>query len=284
MTARYQWENQQNHGERAMSGRDFAGSVIVVTGASTGLGRAIAVETAGRGAQAVIINYANSAAEADETARMVIEAGAEAVLVRADVGQDEGCKTIVEAAARFGKIDALFNNAGITKFAPDHSDLDAVSMDDFLRLYQVNVAGAFMMIRAARSLLEAGPRAGSVVNTSSIAAVTGIGSSVPYAASKGALTTMTLSLARALAPKIRVNAVCPGFIDTPWFEKGIPAQTVERMRQGVAASTPLKAASTAEDIAGAAVFFASPAARHVTGETLLVDAGTHLGMASLSMR
>ena len=82
-----------------MSGRDFAGSVIVVTGASTGLGRAIAVETAGRGAQAVIINYANSAAEADETARMVIEAGAEAVLVKADVGQDEGCKTIVEAAA-----------------------------------------------------------------------------------------------------------------------------------------------------------------------------------------
>ena len=155
-----------------MSGRDFAGSVIVVTGASTGLGRAIAVETAGRGAQAVIINYANSAAEADETARMVIEAGAEAVLVKADVGQDEGCKTIVEAAARFGKIDALFNNAGITKFAPDHSDLDAVSMDDFLRLYQVNVVGAFMMIRAARSLLEAGPRAGAVVNTSSIAAVT----------------------------------------------------------------------------------------------------------------
>lgn len=267
-----------------MSGQDFAGSVIVVTGASTGLGRAIAVETAGRGAQAVIINYVNSAAEADETARLVIDAGAEAILVRADVGQEEGCKTIVEAAARFGKIDALFNNAGITKFAPDHSDLDAVSMDDFLRLYQVNVVGAFMMIRAARSLLEAGPRAGSVVNTSSIAAVTGIGSSVPYAASKGALTTMTLSLARALAPKIRVNAVCPGFIDTPWFEKGIPAQTVERMRQGVAASTPLKAASTAEDIAGAAVFFASPAARHVTGETLLVDAGTHLGMASLSMR
>ena len=267
-----------------MSGQDFAGSVIVVTGASTGLGRAIAVETAGRGAQAVIINYANSAAEADETARMVIEAGAEAILVKADVGQDEGCQTIVEAAARFGKIDALFNNAGITKFAPDHSDLDAVSADDFLRLYQVNVVGAFMMIRAARSLLEAGPHAGSVVNTSSIAAVTGIGSSVPYAASKGALTTMTLSLARALAPKIRVNAVCPGFIDTPWFEKGIPAQTVERMRQGVAASTPLKAASTAEDIAGAAVFFASPAARHVTGETLLVDAGTHLGMASLSMR
>jgi len=144
------------------------------------------------------------------------------------------------------------------------------------------VVGGLRMIGAGWSVLEGGRRAGWLVTTSSTAAVTGIGSSVPYDASKGALTTMTLSLARALAPKSRVNAVCPGFIDTPWFEKGIPAQTVERMRQGVAASTPLKAASTAEDIAGAAVFFASPAARHVTGETLQVEAGTHLGMASLN--
>jgi NAD(P)-dependent dehydrogenase (short-subunit alcohol dehydrogenase family) len=123
-----------------------------------------------------------------------------------------------------------------------------------------------------------------VVNTSSIAGVAGIGSSVPYAASKGAMNTLTLSLARALAPKIRVNAVCPGFIDTPWFGKSMPDDTVDRMRQGVIRSTPLQAASTAEDIAASTVFLASPASRHVTGETLLVDAGTHLGFASLSMR
>jgi NAD(P)-dependent dehydrogenase (short-subunit alcohol dehydrogenase family) len=98
------------------------------------------------------------------------------------------------------------------------------------------------------------------------------------------MTTMTLSLARALAPKIRVNAVCPGFIDTPWFGKSMPDDTVDRMRQGVIRSTPLQAASTAEDIAASTVFLASPASRHVTGETLLVDAGTHLGFASLSMR
>jgi NAD(P)-dependent dehydrogenase (short-subunit alcohol dehydrogenase family) len=96
--------------------------------------------------------------------------------------------------------------------------------------------------------------------------------------------TMTLSLARALAPKIRVNAVCPGFIDTPWFGRGMSEGQIDRMRQGVAASMPLKAASTAEDIAGAAVFLASPASRHITGETLLVDAGLHLGYAPLSMR
>jgi NAD(P)-dependent dehydrogenase (short-subunit alcohol dehydrogenase family) len=112
----------------------------------------------------------------------------------------------------------------------------------------------------------------------------GIGSSVPYAASKGAMNTMTLSLARALAPKIRVNAVCPGFIDTPWFERSVGAQGLERMRQSVAERTPLKVASTAEDIAGPAVFLASPASAHITGEMIIVDAGSHLGQAPLTMR
>jgi len=264
--------------------KDFEGGVVVVTGASTGLGRAIAVETADRGARAVVVNYARSASEAEETAGLVQARGAEAVLCQADVGDDEGCRKIAAAAAPFGRIDALFNNAGVTKFAQKHADLDAVNAEDFLRLYQVNVVGAFQMVRAARSLLEAAPAPGAVVNTSSIAGVTGIGSSVPYAASKGALTTMTLSLARALAPKIRVNAICPGFIDTVWFEKSMTPEALERLRQGVAASVPLGVASKAEDIAGAAVFLASPASRHITGETLLVDAGTHLGFASLSMR
>jgi NAD(P)-dependent dehydrogenase (short-subunit alcohol dehydrogenase family) len=267
---------------------DFDGFIVLVTGASTGLGRAVAVETARRGARAVVVNYASSAAEAEETARLVRAEGAEAVVVQGDVAADADCRRIADAALPYGRIDALFNNAGTTKFASNHADLDAVSGDDFLRLYAVNVVGAFQMVRAARGLLEAGDRpnglSAAVVNTSSIAGVTGIGSSVPYAASKGALTTMTLSLARALAPKIRVNAVCPGFIDTPWFGKSMPEASLERLRKGVEASTPLKVVSTAEDIAAATVFFASPASRHVTGETLLVDAGTHLGFASLSMR
>ena len=267
-----------------MSGNDFSGWTVVVTGASTGLGRAIAVETASRGAALVVVNYARSADEAQETARQVEAAGAKAVLVQGDVGNDDDCRRIAEAAAPSGRIDALFNNAGMTKFAPNHGDLDAVNAEDFLELYRVNVVGSFQMVRACRALLESAPQPGAVVMTSSIAAVTGIGSSVPYAASKGAMTTMTLSLARGLAPKIRVNAICPGFIDTPWFGKGMPAQTVERIKQGTIASTPLQTASTAEDIAGAAVFLASPASRHVTGETLLVDAGTHLGFASLSLR
>jgi NAD(P)-dependent dehydrogenase (short-subunit alcohol dehydrogenase family) len=267
-----------------MAGNDFENWVVVVTGASTGLGRAIAVETAQRGAAAVVINYASSEAEAQETARLVAEHGAKAVVVQGDVARDDDCQRIVAAAAALGRIDVLFNNAGVTKFASDHADLDAVTGDDFLRLYGVNVIGPYQMVRAARSLLEAAPQPGAVVNTASVAGVMGIGSSVPYAASKGALITMTLSLARALAPKIRVNAICPGYIDTPWFGRAMPADRLERLRAGVAASTPLKVVSAAEDIAGAAVFLASPAARHITGEALLVDAGSHLGYAPLGMR
>ncbi|HEY8572520.1 SDR family NAD(P)-dependent oxidoreductase [Phenylobacterium sp.] len=262
-----------------MAGRDFEGMVVVVTGASTGLGRSIAVQTAEQGAQAVVVNYARSVDEAQETARQVEAHGAKAVLAPGDVAIDDDCRRIAAAAEPFGRIDALFNNAGTTTFAA-HGDMDAVSADDFLRLYAVNVVGAFQMVRACRALLEAGERPGAVVNTASIAGVTGIGSSVPYAASKGALTTMTLSLARALAPRIRVNAVCPGFIDTPWFGKGLGEQGADRVRANAAASTPLKVASGPDDIAAATIFLASPASRHVTGETLLVDAGSHLGYAA----
>ena len=261
----------------------FQDFVVVVTGASTGLGRAIAVETARQGASTVVINYARSQGEAEETARLVEAEGARAVLVQGDVAADDDCRRIAAAAQPFGRIDALFNNAGVTRFA-SHADLDAVSAQDFLDLYAVNVIGAYQMVRACRALLEAAPQPGAVVNTASIAGVTGIGSSIPYAASKGALTTMTLSLARALAPRIRVNAVCPGFIDTPWFGKGMTEAAVDRLRANAAASTPLKAASTPDDIAAATVFLASRASRHVTGETLLVDAGHHLGFAPLVAR
>lgn len=266
-----------------MAQGDYQDFVVVVTGASTGLGRAVAVEVASRGAKAIVINYARNHDDAEETARLCQAHGAETVLVQGDVAKDEDCKKIAAAAEPYGRVDALFNNAGVTKFA-SHGDLDLVSAQDFLDLYSVNVIGAYQMVRACRALLESAPRPGAVVMTASIAGVTGIGSSIPYAASKGALNTMTLSLARALAPKIRVNSICPGFIDTPWFGKGLGEAAADKVRANAAASTPLKAASTPEDIAASAVFLASPASRHVTGETLLVDAGTHLGFAPLVAR
>jgi NAD(P)-dependent dehydrogenase (short-subunit alcohol dehydrogenase family) len=263
--------------------RDFDGKIVLVTGASTGLGAALAVGAATRGAKAVIINYAKSQAEAEATAEAVRAAGAEAVLAQGDVSDDAACRAIAEKANPYGRIDALANNAGVTKFAPAHGDLDALSREDFERIFAINVIAPFQMLRAARPLLEAADRA-SVLMISSIAGVTGIGSSVAYASSKGALNTMTLSLARVLGPKIRINALCPGFIDTPWHEKGMGAGYADRVREATIKMTPLQAASTAEDVADAGLFFLSDASRHVTGETLLVDAGLHLGFASLSQR
>jgi len=263
--------------------RDFADKVVLITGSATGLGAAIAIGAAKRGAKAIILNCTKSLKEAGETADAVRSAGSEATIVQGDVGEDADCRKIAEAASRYGKIDALVNNAGITKHVPNHADLDGLSKDDFLRLYAINTVGPFQMIRACRPLLEKAGAA-SVLMTSSIAGVTGIGSSVAYAASKGALNTMTLSLARVLGPKIRVNAICPGYIDTRWFTDAFGEQVTAGIRESIAKTTPLKAASKAEDIADPALFLISDAARHITGETLLVDAGLHLGYAVLAAR
>lgn len=268
---------------------DFDGKIVLVTGGGTGLGAALALGAARRGAKAVIVNYRSSAAEAEAVADQIRAAGAEPVLVQGDVADDAACRAIAEKAGPYGRLDALANNAGTTKFAVDHADLDALSRADFESLFAVNAIAPFQMLRAARPYLEAAASAGpkrsaAVLMVSSIAAVTGIGSSVAYAASKGALNTMTLSLARVLGPNIRVNALCPGFIDTRWHEAGLNPQVVDAMRQSIEAMTPLRAASTADDIADAGLFFLSDASRHVTGETLLVDAGLHLGFASFSQR
>jgi len=258
----------------------FDGLRVLVTGASTGLGRAIAVACAREGAQSVILNYANSKSEAEETARLAQAHGAEAHLAQGDVAKDEDCKNLAGVAAAHGGLDVLFNNAGITTFCA-HDNLAGVNADDFLRLYHVNVVGAFQMIRACQSMLESGAQPGAVVNSASIAGIAGIGSSVPYSASKAALINMTFSLARALAPKIRVNAICPGFIDTPWFGKALPGVIVDHIRASTAATTPLQVASTAEDIADSAIFLGGRHSRHITGETLLVDAGMHLTLTPI---
>lgn len=258
----------------------FDGLRVLVTGASTGLGRAIAVACAREGAASVVVNYAGAKDAAEETAALVRAQGAQAEVVQADVAQDADCRRLAAAAGALGGLDVLFNNAGITTFA-SHANLDGVSGEDFLRLYQVNVVGAYQMIRACEALLAANATPGAVVNSASIAGVAGIGSSVPYAASKAALINMTYSLARALAPKIRVNAVCPGYIDTPWFGKQLPGAFVDHLRAQTIETTPLRVASTAEDIADSAIFLGGRHSRHVTGETLLVDAGMHLTLTPI---
>lgn len=269
-----------------MSG--FEGKTAIITGSATGLGAAIAGKLAAGGAR-LVLNYTRSRAECEATAALCAEAGAPEVrVVQGDVSDDGACRALAEAAADWGQVDILVNNAGITRHAPNHADMDALTPEDFQRLYAVNTVGPFLMVRAARALLQAAHaasgRAASVLMVSSIAGVTGIGSSVAYAATKGALNTMTLSLARALAPAIRVNAICPGFIDTRWFPDAYGAETTDRIRANVREQTPLKVASGPDDIADAALFFLSDASRHVTGETLLVDAGHHLGFAPLAAR
>lgn len=267
---------------------DLDGRKAIITGSATGLGRSMAIKLAERGVD-VAINYSRSATEAEETADLCRKAGSGDIkCVQADIGTPEGCKALANAAGDWGHLDILINNAGITRRATNHADLNALSMDDFMDIYAVNVAGAFLMVQACEPLLRAAHaqsgRSSAVLNTSSIAGVTGIGSSVAYAASKGALNTLTLSLARALAPAIRVNAICPGYIDTRWFSDHMEEEKYLALRSAVEKATPLQAASTPEDIADAALFFVSDAARHVTGETLLADAGTHLGYAPLTAR
>ena len=231
---------------------------------------------AARGSR-VALSYTRSVEEAERTAAKCRDLGVDAIAVMADAGDDAACRGLAAAAlARWGRIDVLVNNAGKTKFVPA-ADLDGLSADDFFDMYRVNVVGAFQMIRACAPAMRA-QGFGAVVNVSSIAGVNGIGSSVAYAASKGALNTMTLTLARALAPAIRVNAVCPGFIDTRWFSDALGEETAQNLAASQAAGTPLKRAGTAEDIAKAVLFLADEGSEHMTGVTLLSDAGLHLGM------
>ena len=254
------------------------GLYAIVTGSASGLGAATAALLA-KGSGKIVVNYCYSKKEAEETADICRKAGAEVVVVQGDVSRDEDCKKIAAAAGGWGRLDILVNNAGTTKHVPHH-DLDGLSAEDFQRIYAVNTIGPFQMIRAARSLLEAGAkangRASAVVNVSSVAGISGGGSSVAYAASKGALNTMTQSLARALAPLIRVNTVCPGYIDTPWFTKGRGEAGAKQVRDSVIARVPLKSASTAEDIAQLVCFLALPQSGQMTGEFVRMDAGLHL--------
>jgi len=254
------------------------GFCAIVTGASSGLGAACALRLAQAGAR-LVVNYASNAAGAEATATACRAAGAEAVTVQGDVSRDEDCRRIVAAAAPWGRLDALINNAGTTRHVA-HTKLDALTAEDFQRLFAVNSIGPYQMIRAARPLLDAGARASgraaAVVNVSSVAGMTGVGSSVAYVASKGALNAMTLALARALAPAIRVNAVCPGYMDTSWFEKGRGAARAAQVREAVKAKVPLQVASQAEDVAELVCFLATARSGHMTGELVRMDAGLHL--------
>ncbi len=265
-----------------MEHTDLKGKVAIVTGAGTGIGAATAVGLARRGAN-VIVNYARSA----EAAAKVVEAargfGVEARAVQGDVSQDDDCKRLAaETLAAFGRIDILVNNAGTTKFV-QHSNLDGLTAEDFQTIYAVNVIGPYQMTRACVPALKASGQ-GSIVNISSIAGVAGVGSSIAYTASKGALNTMTLSLARALAPEIRVNAVCPGYVATEWFSKRFGDKTADQIKDNQTRENLLPVIADGEEIAKTVLFFCSPDSANITGEFLLTDSGMHLAVMAGARR
>lgn len=242
--------------------------VAIVTGSSSGIGAATAHELSRRG-WSVVVNYSKSADQAHDVAAQCREA----IVVQADVGQDTECRRLAQAALdRWGRIDALVNNAGATKFVP-HPKLDDLTDEDFLRIYRVNVVAAFQMTRACAPALK--ESRGAVVNVSSLAAFLGTGSSIAYAASKGALNTLTLSLARVLGPEVRVNAVQPGVVDTPWMSAGYGAERFRELSARYAANAPLKSTCSPEDVAET-ICWLLEGGKMITGETIFVDAGFHL--------
>lgn len=257
---------------------DIEGGVAIVTGASSGVGAACARQMAEKGCN-VVINYAHNEAGAKATEAACKAFDVETIVMRADVAEDAECRALAQAAEeKWGRIDALVNNAGTTKFCA-HDDLEGLNKQDFLDIYSVNTIGAFQMTRAVQPIMQRAGK-GSIVNVASIAAVTGVGSSIAYAASKGALVTMTLSLARALGSEIRVNAVCPGFIQGEWLKEGLGEEAYEKMRAALERAAPLGVTATADTVSEAILYFIT-GADIITGETLILDGGAHLGATPL---
>jgi ketoreductase RED2 len=235
------------------------GKVAVVTGSSSGIGEAVARSLARAGAS-VVVNSARSVAEGQKVADSLPQAS----YVQADVADDRACEALVAATlAEFGRLDILVNNAGTTQVIP-HADLDAATDEIWQRIFDVNVLGTWHMTRASVPALRA-TGDGAVVNVTSVAGQRPSGSSIPYAVSKAGVNHMTLLLAKVLGPQIRVNAVAPGLVETPWTSGW------DEIRETVAAQAPLQRVAVPEDIAEAVMGLVL--ARFVTGQVLTVDGG-----------
>ncbi|MFE4636263.1 SDR family NAD(P)-dependent oxidoreductase [Streptomyces sp. NPDC056773] len=244
--------------------------VALITGSSSGIGAAIARRLAAAGIR-VVLNSARS-----ESAGKALAAELpDAVYVRGDVADAEDARRIVRTAIEtYGRLDILVNNAGVTRFIP-LGDLDAADADAWREIFEVNVVGTWQMITAATPHLRdsaTNGSPGSIVNISSVSATRALGSSIPYAVSKAAVNHMTRLLASQLGPAVRVNAIAPGLIDTPWYEG--EDQVWESSREWITENTPLRRVGTPEDVAEAALYLADAA--YTTGDVLTVDGGRHV--------
>lgn len=245
------------------------GKAAIVTGAGTGVGAATARALAKQGC-AVLANYSRSKDGAEETAAAAAAHGVKSLAFRADVSDDADCRAMVEAAVgAFGRLDVLVNNAGTTTFIP-HADLEKVDAAAWQSIMAVNVAGPFQCARAAKAAMETSD-GGDVVNVSSVAGLVGTGSSIPYCASKAALNNLTVTLARVLAPTIRVNAVAPGFIDGSWLQEGL-GEAFDTIKSHITSRAALGKVCTPEDVSDAILSLIT-GSDLVTGHVLPVEGG-----------
>jgi 3-oxoacyl-[acyl-carrier protein] reductase len=248
-----------------MAGK-LAGKVALVTGASKGIGAAIAKHLAAQGA-AVVVNYASSKPGADRVVAEITAAGGKALAVQANVAKEADVRRLfVETQKAFGRLDILINNAGIYEFSP----LDAVTEDHFRKQFDLNVLGLILASREAARLF--GAEGGSIVNISSLAGPAPVPNASVYSATKAAVDAVTKSLAKELGPrKIRVNSINPGMVVT----EGLQAAGIQEsdFRKLIEAQTPLGRIGQVDDIAPAAVFFSSPDSAWITGETLVIAGG-----------
>lgn len=250
--------------------------VCLVTGAATGIGAATAARFAREGWAVAINNFDDSTrAAAEDVAQYCRAVGGEAQVIDADVGSDADCRRLVDTVARqWGRLDALVNSAGTTRVIPHH-DLEAIDAAEFERIYRVNLIGMFQMTRAATTLLRessSAARTSSVVNISSLASLNGTGSSIAYAASKGAVNALTLSLARNLAPHVRVNALAPGMVDDGLLRRVLGDDAYAGVLAGMRANSPLQRVSQPAEIADLA-WFVSAFAPAMTGQVLAIENG-----------
>ncbi|WP_154991939.1 SDR family NAD(P)-dependent oxidoreductase [Priestia megaterium] len=245
---------------------DFKNKVFIITGGGTGVGKATALKLADMGAK-LVINYRNSEKEAKKAVEEISEKGSMAFAFKANVAnENEVNEMIHQTITQFGRLDGLVNNASITAQIPMH-DLESATDDVWDSLYDVNVKGMFHCVKAAVPHMKK-QKSGAIVNVGSVAGTTGIGSSIPYAATKAAIHTMTKSLAIALAPHIRVNCISPGAVDTRWW-----SGNEDKMYQ-LAGNLPLQRISSPEDIADAILFQLKQ--ESVTGQVFTIDNGQTL--------
>jgi 3-oxoacyl-[acyl-carrier protein] reductase len=249
-----------------MSTKKLENKVAVVTGASKGIGAAIAKQLAAEGA-AVVVNYSSSREGADRVVREISGGGGRAVAVKADLSKKQDIDALfAETKKAFGRVDVLVNNAGIYEFSP----LEEVTEEHFHKQFNLNVLGLILASQAAARQFD--PAGGSIVNISSVVSTLGVPNAAVYSGTKGAVDSITRSLAKELGPRrIRVNAINPGMVETEGVRSSGIADS--EMRQQVEAQTPLGRIGQPQDIAGAAVFLASADSAWVTGQTLTISGG-----------